>query len=201
MTDTIEAVALENRAGICYDFRDESGVETASIPDHNSDWTALMAIPFPTDIDDSVKARFWSKVDVRGPDECWPWTKSLSSGYGTLKVGKNSYRSNRIAFFLSNGFIDDKLLVCHKCDNRKCCNPAHLFLGTYTDNMMDMVGKGRHNNVKKTHCPRGHEYTEATTRRVWRGNGYRRTCKVCGSMWRKIYKPRNQSQVEGTANV
>jgi hypothetical protein len=90
--------------------------------------------------------RFWPKVDVRGPDDCWTWTGSLDSGgYGQISTihGGKPMRASRVSWELVNGPIPDGLHVLHKCDNRPCCNPGHLFLGTNRDNVADMHSKGR----------------------------------------------------------
>lgn len=91
--------------------------------------------------------RFWSKVAIAGPDDCWLWTAGLAkSGYGMIGVGRPSDRiesSHRIAWTLANGPIPGGLYVLHRCDVRRCCNPAHLFLGTHADNMRDVAEKGR----------------------------------------------------------
>ena len=92
--------------------------------------------------------RFWKKVEIHGKDECWPWTDALTIyGYGKFKARINgawtSANASRIAWLLSNGEIPHDMAVCHKCDNRKCCNPHHLFLGTNRDNVKDKVRKGR----------------------------------------------------------
>lgn len=89
--------------------------------------------------------RFWPYVDVRGPAECWPWLKALSRyGYGLfmLEVG-TQITASRFAYILTYGPIPDDQVVCHSCDNPPCCNPAHLFLGTKTDNNLDRDSKGR----------------------------------------------------------
>lgn len=95
---------------------------------------------------------FWAKVDIRGEDECWLWTASCSDkGYGRLTWGRKTRRAHRVAYALANpgtpfGAPADLAsygFVLHKCDLRNCCNPRHLFLGTYSDNITDMYRKGR----------------------------------------------------------
>lgn len=89
--------------------------------------------------------RFIEKVDVCGPDECWEWTASLgTSGYGRFKTSDGKVEeASRSAYRLLVGPIPEKMCVLHTCDNRKCCNGKHLFLGTRCDNNKDMAAKGR----------------------------------------------------------
>lgn len=94
----------------------------------------------------TVEERFWSKVAVGKPDECWEWRRSRKAdGYGQFKLasGQSPQRSSRIAWILTFGAIPDRLWVLHRCDNPPCCNLAHLFLGTAADNHADMTAKGR----------------------------------------------------------
>ncbi len=89
--------------------------------------------------------RFWSRVDMRGPDECWEWQASLTtSGYGRFKI--SSYvqvSANRLALVITHRAEPDGLHALHTCDNRMCCNPAHLYFGTHAQNMQDKSDRGR----------------------------------------------------------
>lgn len=90
--------------------------------------------------------RFWSKVDIKGPDECWPWLASLNHyGYGQfgLDSKRRAVRAPRMAFRLYYGADPFPSDICHRCDNRWCCNPECYFLGTRRDNDRDRDKKGR----------------------------------------------------------
>lgn len=91
---------------------------------------------------------FWSYVDIRGPEECWPWTKSTDDhGYGTTSLGIHVHgmnRAHRIAYFLKHGPLPaDKPDVLHSCDNPPCCNDAHHWAGDQDENNKDKAAKGR----------------------------------------------------------
>jgi hypothetical protein len=89
---------------------------------------------------------FWSHVDRRGPDECWPWTgcRAIGKGdYGRVTVNRETYFANRVAWSIVHGPPPTHLAVCHKCDTPSCCNVAHYFLGTIAENSADMARKGR----------------------------------------------------------
>ena len=89
--------------------------------------------------------RFWDKVDKRcGQDSCWEWKAGQdSNSYGLYWLYGKHEKAHRVAWMKTNGEIPSGMLVCHHCDNRVCCNPSHLFLGTHSDNAKDMVNKGR----------------------------------------------------------
>lgn len=90
----------------------------------------------------SLSVRFWVKVE-KG-DGCWLYTARLDKrGYGRFGTkGKYTY-AHRVAWMFTNGEIPEDMEVCHTCDVRRCCNPAHLFLGTHHENMLDCKAKNR----------------------------------------------------------
>ena len=111
----------------------------------------------------TVEERFWSKVDKRDPDDCWEWQASLDTrGYGNLGIPKNdgtgryiTQRAHRMAWEFTNGKLEGSVQhLCHTCDNRKCVNPAHLFIGNPKVNMADCISKGRLNDRSGEHNPR-----------------------------------------------
>ena len=92
-----------------------------------------------------IRDTFWDHVAVAGPDDCWPWLRgTIPSGYGVLvgpegkQVGAHVY-----AFYLTHGHWPEQMTL-HSCDNPPCCNPAHLRDGSGSDNVQDMLARGRH---------------------------------------------------------
>lgn len=76
---------------------------------------------------------------------CWIWTGAKAKGYGRFLYQGRVHQASRWIYEKYFGQINDrKIFVCHKCDNRSCMNPSHLFLGSHLDNMKDMVNKKRH---------------------------------------------------------
>jgi hypothetical protein len=94
--------------------------------------------------DSDSRVRFWTKVDRRGPDECWEWRACRKkSGYGQFRLGGKMRRAHRIAWMLAYGPVPDGFHVLHSCDNPPCVNYRHLFIGTQRDNVRDRNSKGR----------------------------------------------------------
>ena len=92
----------------------------------------------------TIEERFWNKVDVGDPEECWNWTASIdSSGYGQIGYEHRLIHAQRLSWIIHNGEIPKGICVLHKCDNPPCVNPSHLFLGTHQDNSDDKRAKGR----------------------------------------------------------
>ncbi len=122
---------------------------------------------------------FWSRVKIAGPNDCWEWQGKLdSTDYGQLPFTSwESRKAHRYSYYLNiNKDFDRSLDVCHYCDNPPCVNPNHLWLGTRKDNLMDMSKKKRSYQQKKTHCPKGHEYTPENTY-LYKTS---RWCRECG---------------------
>lgn len=94
-------------------------------------------------------------IPFDGSTDCWIWLKGKDkNGYGqchAARVAKdnNVTRAHQLSWVMMNGPIPEGMLVCHTCDNPSCVNPAHLFLGSWDDNVQDMMSKGRHRNGAK----------------------------------------------------
>jgi uncharacterized protein (DUF433 family) len=82
--------------------------------------------------------RFWNRIDIKSINECWEWKAYIKKdGYGTIGIGKKDYASHRISYYLTYNKDPNGMYVMHKCNNKKCCNPFHLELGTCSTNAKD----------------------------------------------------------------
>lgn len=116
----------------------------------------------------SLEARFWPKVDRRGPDECWPWKASTNpDGYGWIRRIADGLMdlAHRVSWELNRGKIPSGMYVLHSCDNPPCVNPGHLWLGTQVDNMADMTRKGRKIGIVGPHGE-AHAFAKVTAEQV-----------------------------------
>lgn len=123
---------------------------------------------------------------------CLEWTRTKTSrGYGCVVFCGKRLNAHRVAWELANNKSPGDLLVCHRCDNPKCINPEHLFLGTVKENALDCVSKGRHRsgNTNKKFCKRGHEFTTENT--CIRKSGGRK-CRQCS----RIYASQKSAKIK-----
>lgn len=104
-----------------------------------SDILALLSRP-------KVSSRFWKKIDVRAPNDCWIWTGAKwGTGYGKMYLpGPVPFGAHRASWIIANQQNQPAdMFVCHECDVKPCVNPAHLYLGTPLDNSRDAIVRGQ----------------------------------------------------------
>lgn len=129
--------------------------------------------------------RFWDKVDKRGGihpvlrSHCWVWIASVrKDGYGEFRYGGRAEVAHRVSYTLEHGAIPDGLDTDHLCRNRSCVRPSHLQAVTHKVN----VQRGINVNRLKTHCPHGHEYSDANTYRYGHAG---RKCRECALRYKR----------------
>jgi hypothetical protein len=118
----------------------DPATEGVSEQDQNQDTSLDWLTPLERQ---AAAFRLWSRVTME-PSGCWVWPGSTrTSGYGNIRLRDRLISTHRLSYLLSAGSIPAGLIICHSCDNRLCCNPVHLFAGTYSDNLNDCISKGR----------------------------------------------------------
>ena len=128
--------------------------------------------------------RFWSKGGIGAPNECWPWTASLTTGgYGQFEwQGKTQY-AHRVAYTLMIGSIPEGLQLDHLCRTRHCVNVRHLEAVTSKVNALRGVGICAQ-NARLIQCPAGHLYSKDNTY-IYPNSGARR-CRTCRRIQQRI---------------
>lgn len=149
-----------------------------------------------------LEERFWSKVDRRGPNECWNWTGAKQAfGYGVIGLGSRRSgvsRAHRVSWQLHNGELPVGKCLLHSCDNPSCVNPAHLSIGTLADNNRDMIAK-RRNKFGERHPDA--KLTEAAVREIRASNDKQSSLAkrfgVCPSHISRVKSGEEWRHVEG----
>ncbi len=141
-----------------------------------------------------VEERFWRHVRRASGDECWLWTGALNRrgvGYGVLGLSCSPRRNvyaHRLSYELVSGQIPDGLEIDHLCRVPQCVNPSHLEAVTKRVNCLRSESPfARH--ARKTHCPQGHEYNEANTRRSARNE---RSCRACARDYQRALRAKRR---------
>jgi hypothetical protein len=135
--------------------------------------------------------RFWSRIDMVSPSQCWNWRGGTRTGYGRSAVDGRLTESHRLAYELLVGPIPDGLQIDHLCRNRACCNPLHLEPVTQRENVLRSEALSA-KNARKTHCPRGHAFTDENT--YVDRDGWRR-CRKCKAEQAREYEKRRPARV------
>lgn len=113
-----------------------------------------------------INLRFWNKARIAGRDDCWEWLRSKDSGgYGMVGVSGKNVKAHRVSWMLTHGEIPEGKCILHKCDNRLCINPRHLFVGTQQENIRDMVSKKRQHHPVGERNPKA-KLTECDVRKI-----------------------------------
>lgn len=120
----------------------------------------------------SLRQRFYRSFTPDPKTGCWNWDlRRDAAGYGRINVQRRPVQAHRLSFEIHKGEIARGLFVCHACDNRRCVNPDHLWLGTHADNMRDMAVKGRTTNGRRSYEPMFTPEAMSILRKVGRGPG------------------------------
>lgn len=140
-------------------------------------------------------ARYWSKVALDGPGQCWEWHGGMSGrGYGVTHFRGRTLAAHRIAYVAQGRTISDGMVIDHICRNRLCVNPTHLRETTQAINSVENSLSIPAFNKVKTHCPQGHLYSLENTRMQRKSSSSSsRNCRTCHLVHSRRYKQKKRA--------
>ncbi len=137
---------------------------------------------------DKYERRLWERIDIPSEESCWLWTAGCNrGGYGQLSWDGRMVVVHRKVYELMVGEIPPGLVVDHLCRVRHCCNPDHLEVVTFRENVL-RGGAPTAANAQKTHCPRGHRYDGRAE------GGRERFCRTCRRTHQAAYDAKRRGK-------
>jgi len=127
---------------------------------------------------------WFSHYSVKAETGCFNFSGCLDhKGYGKIGYGGRTRIASRLAYEKAIGEIPAGMNVCHSCDNPRCINPKHLFLGTQKQNLDDMFAKGRRTFTRRSHCNKGHVLKVAK---------HQNYCRICRNEYREKWRAKRR---------